>query len=62
MDSSIEIFEDIPKTVSATENLKSTKMFIGLYLFDSYSKKIKIFLDSVIHYFLHADERSRRDC
>ena len=34
MDSSVEIFEDIPKTVSATENGKFTKIVIGLLLFD----------------------------
>ena len=61
MDSSVETFEDIPETLSATENEKFTKIVIGLLLFDSYSKKIKIFLDSMIHYFLHVDERSRLD-
>ena len=62
MDSSVEIFEDIPETVSATENGEFTKIVIGLLLFASYSTRINIFRNSVIHNFLHADERSRRDC
>ena len=62
MESSVEVCEEIPKMASITENLKMNKMLFGLQLFNSYSKKMMLFLNSVIHYFLHADERNRRDC
>ena len=37
MESSDENVEDIPKTLSVAKKVKSTKMFIGLQLFELYS-------------------------
>ena len=61
MECSVENFEEFPKPMSVTEKVKSTKMFICMEIIASYSKKIKIFQNCKIHYFLHADEPSRRD-
>ena len=61
MESSVDNLEEIPKPMFVTEKVKSTMMFIGLKIFVSYSKTIKMFQNCMIYYFLQADEGSRRD-
>ena len=61
LDDSSSFLPVTESSVGNFEDLKPTKMSIGLQLFDSFSKKSMIFQNSVIHIFLHADERSRRD-
>ena len=58
--SSVENFEEIPKTLSVTENLKSYTMIISVQTFELRSKKKTMFQDSAIHFFLQAVERRRR--